>query len=256
MLKKFKEIFAGPDIDEKFRIPTSTKIKFAIGNFGFNLSAGLQAAWLLNVWIKVFHIHPFAWGLAWILYFLWNSINDPLIGWLSDKTRTKYGRRMPWLMLSAPLLTIGFILLFFPPTVDPSVEINQWVLFLWLFITLMIYDTAYTIFGLCAGALVSELSIEPEERAHLNFYGVIGLSLAVAITFVLPFLLIVNEEPYDQNLPVIQTLVVIFAIIGAICVAIMAFGIKEREEFCFAESEMEKIGLYDSVRYTVKNKAF
>ncbi len=251
-----KELIYGPDVDEKFKVDVSTKTKIAIGNFGFNLSSGIQAAWLMNVYIKIFHIHPFAWGLAWILYFVWNSVNDPLVGYLSDRTRTKYGRRIPWLMVSVPLLTVGFLLLFSPPILDPTIAVNQWILFIWLFITLMIYDTGYTIFGLCQGALISELSIEPEERAHINFYGVIGLSIAVAITFVLPFLLIVNEEPYDQNLPVIQSIVIIFAIIGAICVSVLAFGVKERQEFCFAESEMEKMNFYESIKYTVKNKAF
>jgi GPH family glycoside/pentoside/hexuronide:cation symporter len=250
------ELIYGPDVDEKFKVDVSTKTKIAIGNFGFNLSAGIQAAWLMNVYIKIFHIHPFAWGFAWILYFVWNSINDPLVGYLSDRTRTKFGRRIPWLMVSAPLLTLGFILLFFPPVLDPTIAANQWTLFVWLFITLMIYDTAYTIYGLCQGALISELTIEPEERAHINFYAVIGLSIAVAITFVLPFLLIVNEEPYEQNLPVMQAIVIIFAIIGAICVSIMAFSIKERQEFCFAESEMDKMGFSESIKYTIKNKAF
>jgi GPH family glycoside/pentoside/hexuronide:cation symporter len=260
MLKKIKKVskalIYGPEVDEKFKVSVSTKTKLAIGNFGFNLSAGIQAAWLMNVYIKIFHIHPLAWGLAWILYFVWNSINDPLVGYLSDRTHTKYGRRIPWLMVSAPLLTLGFILLFFPPMVDPTIASNQWLLFIWLFITLMIYDTAYTIFGLCQGALISELTIEPEERAHINFYGVIGLSIAVAITFVLPFLLIVNEDPYEQNLPIMQLIVIVFAIIGAICVSIMAFGVKERQEFSFAETEMDKIGFFDSIKYTIKNKAF
>ena len=233
MSKFLKQLFKGPDVDEKFKIETSTKVKFAIGNFGFNLSSGLQAAWLMNVWIKIFHIHPFAWGLAWILYFVWNSINDPLVGYLSDKTRTRFGRRMPWLMVSVPLLTTGFILLFLPPKLDPTIGVNQWFLFIWLFITLMIYDTAYTIYGLCSGALISELTIQPEERAHMNFFAVIVLSLSVAITFVVPFLLIDTTIPYDENLPVIQSLVLIFGFVGMGCVAVTAFGIKERQEFYY-----------------------
>ncbi|MHA1274328.1 MAG: MFS transporter [Promethearchaeota archaeon] len=256
MIQGIRKIIFGPDVNPKFKIPLSVKIEFTVGNFGFNLSAGIMAAWLMNFYIKIIKIHPFAWSLAWLLYFVWNSINDPIVGYLSDKTRTKYGRRIPWLMASIPLLFVGFILLFYPPQLDPSIEVNQWFLFFWLFLTLMIYDTAYTIFGLCAGALISELSIEPEERAHLNLYGVIGVALAVGITFVVPFLFIINADPYEQNLPIIQTIVLIFGIIGAICMAIMTFGIKERKEFCFAEDEMEKMKFFDSIKYTIKNKPF
>jgi len=120
----------------------------------------------------------------------------------------------------------------------------------------MIYDTAYTIYGLCQGALISELTIEPEERAHINFFAVIGLSLSVAITFVVPFLMIDTTIPYEDNLPVIQYLVLLFGIIGAICVGIMAFGVKERKEFCFFETKLEDLTLYKSIKYTVKNKPF
>ncbi|MHA1146881.1 MAG: MFS transporter [Promethearchaeota archaeon] len=259
MFKKIKELFIAPNIDEKFQVPISTKIKLSFGNFGFNLSAGLVAAYLMYFYIRILKINPLLWGLAWILYFAWNSINDPLVGYLSDRTRTRFGRRVPWLMLSVPMLTFGLILMFFPPATllgDPSNEATQWALFFWLFITLMIYDTAFTIFGLCSGALISELSIEPDERARMSLFGLTGGGLAMVITFIVPFMFLVNEEPHEQNLPIIQNLVLIFAIIGAICVAIMAFGIKERKEFCYAEAKMETMKFWESIKYTIKNKGF
>ena len=55
-------------LENKFKIKLSTKVKFAIGGIGFNLSAGMFAAWLMNFYIKVIRINPILWGLAWILY--------------------------------------------------------------------------------------------------------------------------------------------------------------------------------------------
>ncbi|MHA1274985.1 MAG: MFS transporter [Promethearchaeota archaeon] len=254
MFKKIKEIFIAPDIDEKFRVPFSIKIKFAIGFFGFNLSAGLVAAWLMNFYIKIVQIDPLLWGLAWILYFIWNSVNDPLIGYLSDRTRTRFGRRVPYLMISTPLIAVGFILMFFPPILDPTLPSSQIIYFFWLFLSLMVYDTFYTILGLCSGALISELTIEPEERASLNFFGAVGGGLGMVLTFIVPFLLIINEDPYSQNLHTIQMLVLIFAIIGSLCLIPMTFGIKEKKEFCFAEEE--PMGFVESIKYTINNKAF
>lgn len=256
MFKQLKALFVAPNVDEKFQVPIPTKIKLAFGHFGFNLSSGLFAAYLMNFYIKIIKLDFLLWGLAWILYFAWNSINDPLVGYLSDRTRTKYGRRIPWLMASVPMLTLGFIFMFFPPILDPTLQSSQIFYLFWLFLTLMIYDTAYTVFGLCAGALMSELSIEPEERARISLFGLTGGGLAMIITFVVPYLFIINEEPYEQNLPVIQMLVLVFAIMGAVGVAIMAFGIKERTEFCFAEKKEDQLGFIDSIKYTVKNKAF
>lgn len=254
MLNKIKELVFGPDLDEKFKIKTSTKTKFLIGNFGFNLSAGLVAAWLLNYYIKIVKIDPILWGVAWLIYFVWNAINDPLVGWLSDRTRTRWGRRIPWLVLSIPFITISFIMLFFLPNLDHNDVGAQLFYFMWLLISLALYDTFYTIWGLCQGALISELSIEPGERINLGSWSMMGLAFGMGLTYLVPFLVIINEEPYTQNQPAIQVIVLVFAIIGAITLAIMAFGIKEKKEFSFAEKEI--MPFWTSIKYTLKNKAF
>lgn len=257
MFQKIKEIFIEPDVDEKFRIPLKTKLRFSVGSFGYALSSGIFAAWLLNFYIKIVKIDPLFYALAWGLYFAWNSINDPLIGYLEDRTNTKNGRRIPWLRVATPLISVAFIFLFFPPmSLDPTLISSQWTYFLWLFAFLMIYDLFYTIIGISENALVAELTIEPVERANTNFFWSIGLGLGQAITFIVPFLFIVNEPgvAYETNLPIIQFLVIIFAIIGSLALAVFSFGIKERPEFLY--SEKNKMGLVESIKYTLKNKGF
>jgi GPH family glycoside/pentoside/hexuronide:cation symporter len=241
-------------IERKFKINRFTKINFAIGGIGFNLSAGMFAAWLMNFYIKVIEIDLFFWGLAWILYIVWNAINDPLIGYFGDRTRTKLGRRKPWLIIATPAISISFFLLFFPPILDPSLMSSQWVYFFWLLFTLLLYDTFYTIIGIMQMALVTELSILPEERASTGLYWAIGTLFGQVITFVLPFLLIINEDPYSQNLPIFQSLTITFAIVGFITLASMALGVKERKEFMYTETERMKF--FESIKYTIKNKAF
>ncbi len=241
-------------LENKFKIKLSTKAKFAIGGIGFNLSAGMFAAWLMNFYIKVIRLNPMLWGLAWILYIVWNAINDPLIGYFGDRTRTKLGRRIPWLMVATPAISIAYLLLFFPPNLDPALMSSQWIYFFWLLFTLLFYDTFYTIIGIMQQALVTELSILSEERAHTGFFWAIGTLLGQVITFVLPFFLIINEEPYSQNLQIFQFLVIIFTIIGLICLAVMSFWIKEKKEFMY--SETEKIKFFESIKYTLKKRGF
>ena len=241
-------------LENKFKIKLSIKAKFAIGGIGFNLSAGMFAAWLMNFYIKVIRINPMLWGLAWILYIIWNAINDPLIGYFGDRTRTKFGRRIPWLIVATPAVSIAYLLLFFPPNLDPALMSSQWIYFFWLLFTLLFYDTFYTIIGIMQQALVTELSILSEERAHTGFFWAIGTLLGQVITFILPFFLIINEEPYSQNLQIFQFLVIIFAIIGFITLALMSFWIKEKKEFMY--SETEKIKFFESIKYTLKKRGF
>ena len=240
--------------ENKFKIKLSIKVKFAIGGIGFNLSAGMFAAWLMNFYIKVIRINPILWGLAWILYIVWNAINDPLIGYFGDRTRTKLGRRIPWLIVATPAISIAYILLFFPPNLDPTLMSSQWIYFFWLLLTLLFYDTFYTVIGIMQQALVTELSILSEERAHTGFFWAIGTLLGQVMTFILPFFLIINEEPYSQNLQIFQFLVIVFAIIGFFTLAVMSFWIKEKKEFMY--SETEKIKFFESIKYTLKKRGF
>ncbi|MFO7797913.1 MAG: MFS transporter [Promethearchaeati archaeon] len=253
-MKKITNFLRKPTVNEKFKIPLSTKIKFSIGGIGFNLSAGLFAAWLSNFYIKIVKIDFFLWGLAWILYIVWNAINDPLMGYFGDQTRTRFGRRMPWLMIATPFISISFIFLFFPPLSNSTNPIMQWIYFIWLFLWLLLYDTFYTIIGITQKSLVAELSILPEERANTTFFWSLGTLVGQVITFIVPFLFIINEDPYSQNLSTIQTIVIISGIIGTILLTFMSFGIKERKEFIFAEKK--KMGFIESIKLTLKNKSF
>lgn len=234
---------------EKDIIPLKTKINYGLGSFGLQLTTGLFGAWTLTYYIKIVKIEPLLWVLAFILYFAWNAVNDPLFGHLSDRTHSKHGRRIPFIMVCSPLLSLSFILLYFTPT-----ESEQWVYFLWLLITLIAYDSFFTIVGLCFNSLMSELSIETEERAALNLFAGIGGGIAIAISYALPILFIQNVQPYSQNRPIFLGIVILIAILGAAFLAFTAFGIKERPELL--PDENENLGLWESTKTTLKNRAF
>ncbi|TFF63615.1 MAG: MFS transporter [Promethearchaeota archaeon] len=241
-------------IKEKFKVPLKYKIEFAVGGVGFNLSAGFFAAWLTNFYLKVVEVNLIFWAIAWGLYLVWNSINDPLVGYFGDATRTRLGRRKPWLIIATPFITIAYILLFFPPILDPTLLISQFIYFIWLLATLLFYDTFYTIIGIMQRALVAELSILPEERTSSNLYWSIGTLFGQVVTFALPFLFIVNEDPYSQNLPIFQILVLIFSLFGFGMLLIMSLGIGEKKEF--AHYEKDRMKFKESILYTIRNKGF
>ena len=68
----------------------------------------------LNVWLV---------SLGYIIFAIYNAINDPLVGYLTDrpfKFTKKWGRRFPWIILGGVLWVISYILIFTPPSVDPK----------------------------------------------------------------------------------------------------------------------------------------
>jgi len=230
-------------------IPLKTKAYYGLGSFGLQLTSGLFAAWTLLYYIKIVRIDPLLWALAWIIYLIWNAINDPLFGFISDNTRTKYGRRIPFIIVCGPLMAISFVFLYLTPT-----DSEQWVYFIWLIVTLIAYDGFFTIVGLCFNALMSELSIEPDERAKMNLFASIGGGIGLSITYALPILFIQNVQPYSQNRPAFLMIVVVLAIFSVVFLSFTAFGIKERPEL-MPEKE-ENLGLWEATKTTLRNKNF
>ncbi|MFX0020560.1 MAG: MFS transporter [Promethearchaeota archaeon] len=232
------------------KVPLRTKFLGGFGSFGLNVTTNLFLAWTQIYYIKIVGIDPLRWSLAFLIYMIWNAINDPLFGHLSDRTRTRYGRRIPYLMICSPLLSINFIIMYFAP-----IESSQWIKFTWLLISLITYDSFFTIVSIAFTSLLAELSINPQERAMINLFAGVGNGIGFGIAYLLPLLLINYEAvPYSQNEDIFQLIIIILAILGATFLAFTAFGIKERPEL-LPEKE-ERLNILQSIKNVLANRSF
>jgi GPH family glycoside/pentoside/hexuronide:cation symporter len=114
------------------------------------------------------------WG--YILWAVWNAINDPLAGYLSDRTRTRWGRRLPWIWTTLVPLCILAVLLYLPPLG------NEWVSFLYFMVVVIAFDALYTIFALNQTSLFPEMFITEESRTRTarvrSIFTIVGLIIA------------------------------------------------------------------------------
>lgn len=155
--------------------------------FGFTVFFFYEVVIGLNTLIAAF---------AFILYTIWNAVNDPLIGYLMERLayrmpwEKKWGiRRVPWIIISAPLWLLAYLLIFLVPSswygTTQLVTDNQWLIFSWYLGTICLYDTFNTLYD------VNVLSIYPDKFPGLNerrtvqgygtILGIIGLVLAAII---------------------------------------------------------------------------
>ncbi len=202
----------------------------------------------LDVWLIAF---------GFILYAIWNAINDPLIGWLIDrpfKFTKKWGRRFPWVLIGGIPWIFCYILLFMPPDVDPKE--GAWILFAWLVITTCLYDTFASIFNVNFYAIFPDKFRSDSERRDAAGISTLVGTFGVVLGAVVPPLFIVfgDRSTYAMQAGVIT-------IIGLIVLGLSIPGIREDQvridcylEKC--EESFEKESFFKTLKYSLKQRNF
>lgn len=178
--------------------------------------------------------------------------NDPLIGYLSDRTHTKWGRRLPYIVVSFVPLAVVMYFLFTPPLpVGTPNEIGNFYYFLTI---ILIFELFYTAFSLNQMSLFPEIFMSEQERTKANnvrqIFSIIGLVFA----FILPGL-IISDFSVPAALPEYQ----LFGIIAGIVVIVGAlifllFGPKEKPEF--REDYKNAFSFFKTIKFCFKSKSF
>ena len=123
-----------------------------------NISLGLSAFWL---------------GVILIIPRLWDALSDPVIGHLSDNTRTRWGRRRPFLLLGGILVAVFFVIMWWIPKGDrvrlwfPTETGFQAFQLVYILLSLLLFFTACNIFEIPHGALGMEMTTDYHERTRL-----------------------------------------------------------------------------------------
>lgn len=165
---------------------------------------------------------PAAVGTVFLAAKLWDAVTDPAVGNLSDRTRSKWGRRRPWLYSSAPLLAGFSLMLWVPPA-----SLEGGALIAWITVAVFGFYTAYTIFEVPHMSLGAELSFDGAERNRIFATRQMLKTAALFITGVLGSM-IVEEGGRDA------TRVMAF-VVAALTLVIITSGVRllppERMEF-------------------------
>ena len=117
-----------------------------------------------------------------VIYAIWDAVNDPLMGYISDNTRTRWGRRRPWLLAGLPFLLL-FMVLFFSVPEQFRLGTN---LFWYALIMIFLYESASTVMNTNYQALFPELfqefSVRVRASAYTHGFGMVGELLGFSLT--------------------------------------------------------------------------
>ncbi len=152
-----------------------TKLGFGIGDLGGNLFFTIMGFYLLYFLTDVVGMLPALAGTALMIGKVWDAITDPITGYYSDRTRSRWGRRRPYMFVGAIASFFSMILIFTP--VALSTQLRLFVYFTFIYCLL---NTAYTLVNIPYAALLPELTQNYHERTILTGW---RMAFAVVGTF-------------------------------------------------------------------------
>lgn len=146
------------------KVPLVTKLAFGAGDVGPAIVTIISGFFLLIFFTDVAGLSPGVAGTILLLTKIWDAFNDPIIGTLSDRIQTRWGRRRPWFLFGAIPFGVAFFFLF---QVPPFGDVGKFCYYL---LVSLVLDTAFTIVNVPYTALTPELTSDYDERTSLTSY--------------------------------------------------------------------------------------
>ena len=156
------------------RLSVGVKLGYGVCDLGGNLFFTVIGFWLLNYLTDTVGLAAGLAGLTIAIGKIWDAITDPMAGYLSDRTKSRLGRRRPWMLYGSIPLFITMILMFTNPSLFSGTGFNpadeQTFLFIWATVLFCLLCTAYTAVNIPYNSLTPELTQDYHERTSLNGY--------------------------------------------------------------------------------------
>ena len=229
------------------RLPVRKKIGFGIADIGGNLFFTAMGFWTLTYLTDTVYLAPALAGIAIMVAKIWDAVTDPLVGFLSDNTRSRFGRRRPYLLFGALPFGLSLWLFFTKPSFT-----GQTGLFWWALLMLCLVNTAMTLVNIPYSALTPELTSDYNEQTSLNAYRFLcaGIGTMMGAVIVMP---IVDMFPSKAS-----GFSAAGAVIGGIIIIttlITFFSVKESSLSCKSAGKTA-VSFFSAYRSVFKNSAY
>lgn len=185
-----------PETSVPGRVPVRTKLAFGVGEFATATKGYAMHAFLLFYYTQVLGLDGWLTGLALGIAILFDAINDPMIGSLSDNFRSRFGRRHPFMWAALLPMCISFYYLWVP-----LAGLEGYALFAWLTVFAVLARSFMTFFQIPHNAFGAELSEDYGERSRIwgyaQLFGWLGGGSFAAIAYTVVF---AKTEAFENGL--------------------------------------------------------
>lgn len=238
--------------------------QFAIGQLGWSILSGLIVNWLvyfyqpnqeaINAGQKLFIPQgAVVFGSMTVIGFIaaigrvFDAVTDPLIASLSDRCKSKQGRRIPFMKYISVPFAVVTVLVFVSPSNEVSI-LNC----IWLIIADLLFYMCMTCYCTPYNALCAELGKTQEDRLNISTYISVTYMIGTGIAYMAPTVWGMLEPSFGRVTAMRMTFAGM-ALIALVCMLVPAFTINEND---YVDSKPSNNSAFESLLKTLKNKNF
>lgn len=203
--------------------------RYAVGMFGTSIPINMIKGSMILFYVDILGLDVRAYGIVMVIYAVIDALDNPVLGYLSDRTRSRFGRRRPWLLIGAPLLAASMIAFFSAPT-----SLDGLGLVLWFAVFAILCEAFDSMLNANYGALLPELFPREGERAKANSlrqgFQLVALVISLAVTPLLTTSVFGTEDTTVG----FQITAIIYGAIAVVVIAFMAISAKENPRYSTA----------------------
>lgn len=220
----------------------SKKEKFghAVGGVGHNLIYALFSGYLLIFYTDVFKLSPVFTGVLFLVARIWDAVNDPMLGIIADRTRSRYGRYRVWLMRAAPVIALALILCFIVPDITKTLQ------YIYCYVTYILLGMSFTCADVPYWTLPSVMTPDAAERSRVFSISSMATCVASGIGAVAVPMIVTQVGDYAAGY---LACAIIFSAIGIVCYYVCAAMVRER-----VQPAREKVPMKELPRIIFRNK--
>lgn len=232
----------------KNKLPLWLKLLYGSGDWGLSSIGMMRSIFYALYLTDVVGIEPRLASIGALVGIVWDAINDPLIGMLSDRMKTRWGRRRPFLLWFAFPFGLSFVILWSAPNWESQIALTIYVT-----LAFMISDTLTTLVAMPYLALTPELTRDYDERTALSsFRTVFQLLAAIAVVVAAPIIVdkvILTGGTQQQGFILAGA---IFGLTGAIPLFFIGWFVREK----FIPEQQEDLPFRETLHVAWKNIPF
>jgi len=164
-------------VERPQRVSTGLKLGYGIGDFAHSLAFNLPAFFLIYFYTDVFVISAAAAGMIIFFAKIWDATISPLMGYITDHTRSRWGNKRPFLILFAFPVGLSISLMLLAPPIE-----KETIRVVYAFSTFTLFCTLMTIITIPYGSLTADITSDSHERSVVSAYRMVFAILGTLIS--------------------------------------------------------------------------